>query len=183
MTNDMGLTPTDFDGLPGAPLTQAEIDAAVAAVRTAAGWHIAPERDETLTLDVDCWERTLRLPTKQLASVDEVRDTKLSTVIAATTYEVSVAKGAVRKCGGVWPHGYGRLEVDLTHGYATVPADLLPVFAETVVLSRRDQTADSLTAGPFGVTYSGQDVASRTVNPLSTASVLERYSLFQMGAA
>jgi hypothetical protein len=183
MTNDMSLTPTDFDGLPGAPFTQAEIDAAVTALRSAAGWHIAPEQDDTVTLDVDCWEHTLRLPTKHLVSVEEIRDTKLTTVIADTTYKVSTTKGAVRKNCGMWPHGYGRLEVDITHGYAEVPADLLPVIAEAITTARRDQTATQYGAGPFSVGYSAQDVASRTVNPLSSAAVLERYSLFQMGMA
>jgi hypothetical protein len=184
MSNDMGLVPVDLEGLPGSPFTQAEIDAAVAALRSAAGWHIAPERTDTIELDVECMECTLRLPTKKLVAVVEITDTELDTVIASSTYRVSTEKNAVHKRGyGWWPHGYARLEVEFTHGYTTVPADLLPLFAEAMSTARRDQTANTFGAGPFSVSYGGQDITNRTLNPLSTAAVLERYSLFQMGMA
>jgi hypothetical protein len=181
VTNGMGLTPTDFGGLPGAPFTQDEIDAAVAAVQGAARWHISPEQQDTIALDVQSWERVLRLPTRHLVSVDEIRDTYTSTVIDPGLYRVSVEFPKILRRCGVWPCGYGRIEVDITHGYDEVPKDLLPVIAESALLDRRDQTVSSETQGPFSIGYS--DSGSRTANPLSTGSVLERYSYGQPGMA
>lgn len=181
--NSMGLTPTDLTGFPGAPFTQAEVDAAVVTVQNAAKWHIAPEIEDTIVLDVQCLEPVLRLPTRHLVSVDEIRDADSDTVLAAATYRVSAPDiGQVRKKFGYWPGGYGRVEVDFTHGFEDVPKDLLGVLAQAAVMSRRDQTAKSQTAGPFSVAF---DIAfgSTDTNPLSSGAVFTRYALWQPGIA
>src|SRR5687768_6144896 len=115
MANEMGLQPADLEHLPGAPFSQDEVDAAVDSVRLAAGWHIAPQRSDTIVLDVTHCDSWLRLPTLALASVDAVRDTDTDTVIAADRYRVSRSLAQVRKRSGYWPAGYGRVEVDITH--------------------------------------------------------------------
>lgn len=174
------LEPDDFAYLPGAPFTQDELDTALAVVRGAAGWHIAPEIEETVVVDVPRFDRVLRLPTLCLVSVDEVRDADTSTVIDSSLYRVSFPQAALRRRTGCWPRGYSRVEVDITHGYPTLPTDLYPVVAEAATIARRDQTIKSTSAGPFSVGW-GADVDSLTANPLSTGSVMARYSLARPG--
>ncbi|MGV7681589.1 hypothetical protein PJH60_23325 [Mycobacterium kansasii] len=180
MANEMGLVPADLAGHPGAPFTQDEVDAAVVAVRNAARWHISPEVSSVVTLDVECREPVLRLPTKHLVSVTEVRDVDLDEVISADLYRVSRSEGWVRAKYGYWPYGYERMRVTFVHGYDNVPTDLLPVLAESAKLGRRDQTATELTAGPYNVDYE-VDRAVALANPLSTASVLARYTMWESG--
>lgn len=180
----MGLAPEDLAAQVGAPFTQDEIDGAVLTVRNAARWHIAPEVSEIITLDVRWGETYFRLPTRYLVSVDSVYDTYRSATIDSSHYRTSFELAKVHRRGGCgWPHGIGRLQVAIHHGYSDVPLDLLPVFAEAARASRRDQSATQFGAGPFRVAYGGQTVDTRTVDPLSTAAVLERYSLFQIGFA
>lgn len=181
MSNDMGLTPSDLTGLPGSPFTQGEVDRAVASVRGAARWRIALQAQETVTVDVERCQRILRLPTAFLVSVDEVKDTDTSTVIAASTYRVSLTECAVETKCGYWPQGWGRVTVKMTHGYSSVPDDLIPVFAEAANMERRDQLIKSQNAGPFSVAF-GTD-AQLMANPTSTASVLDRYSFLDTGLA
>ncbi|WP_217901216.1 hypothetical protein [Mycobacterium marinum] len=182
MSNSWGLEPDDMAHLFGAPFTQDQIDSAVTTLVNAAKWHIVPEQEDTVTLDVQCWESLLRLPTRHLVSVDEIRDADTATVIDADRYRVSLDLGQVRHRTSYWPSGYGRVEVDFTHGWDTVPADLLPLLAEAALLSRRDQTAKQLGAGPmsaaFDISLGGSDT-----NPLSTRAVFDRYRLWQPGIA
>lgn len=178
MANGMELEPDDLAHLPGAPFTQGEIDAAVATVQSAAGWHIAPlVEDQTVVLDVVSGESWLRLPTRKLVSVSEVRDTDTDEVIASSRYRVSFDRGQIVRKTGFWPCGYGRVEVDFTHGYATVPADLLTVIGEAAITSRRDQSVRQQEAGVFSVTY-GAGGAAMTGSPLSSGSAFQRYSLW-----
>ncbi|MGV7794910.1 hypothetical protein PJN28_23790 [Mycobacterium kansasii] len=180
MANGMGLVPADLEGQLGAPFTQDEVDAAVVAVRNAARWHISPEASSVVTLDVECREPVLRLPTKHLVSVTEVRDVDLDEVISADLYRVSLSEGWVRAKYGYWPDGYGRMRVTFVHGYDDVPTDLLPVLAESAQLGRRDQTASAVGAGPYNVAYV-VDRAVALANPLSTARVLAWYTVWESG--
>lgn len=183
--NDLA-DPSDLTGLPGAPFTQAETDAAVAAVRAAAGWHIAPTRvDTAVVLSVGYCQTLLRLPTRKLVSVEQIRDVlgeagsgDDGAVIDDTTYRIVASRNAVLKTSGYWPSGLDSVEVDYTHGYDETPADLLPVIAEAAALIRRDASARTLTAGPFTLQIGG------TTNlPLTTLDTLDRYRLVELGAA
>lgn len=173
---------SDLTHLLGAPFTDDEVDAAVATVRSAVEWHISPERSETVTLDVQCGTTVLRLPTRRLVSVEEIRDVDTDTAISASTYRVSAALGQVAKKGGWWPAGYGRLTVEFTHGYSEVPADLFPLLAESVRTNRRDQSVKTLESLDFQEGF-GAGGASLTSNPIGTGGVLERYRLWQPGIA
>src|SRR5690606_10260708 len=110
MANDM-LTPADLAHLVGAPLTDAEVDAAVGALRTALGWHVAPVRTETVLLDVTWAEDTLRLPTRKLEAVDAVRDVERGVAVDPARYRVSHTRARVRRRGGYWPHGFEAVSV------------------------------------------------------------------------
>lgn len=153
MSNTL-IDPSDLVGFPGAPFSDAEVDAAAAAIRGAAGWHIAPVEVETsVPLDVAPAEPVLRLPTRKLVSVEAVRDADSATLIAATSYRVSRARGRVRRTGGYWPSGYERVEVDFTHGYDDLPLDLLPIVAQVALLARRDSTIQSVRVDDASVSF------------------------------
>lgn len=167
----------DLGPFPGAPFSAAEVDAAVAAVRNAVGWHVAPVRDDVMVLSPD-GHRLLRLPTLRLLAVSEIRDVVSDIVIDASTYRLIASRNAVLKTSGWWPHGLDRIEVDCRHGFDECPADLLPVIAEAAVWGRREQGATTLTAGPFSM-----QLSSTADVPLSAAETLDTYRLWQLGAA
>lgn len=171
MTNDLAA-PADLTHLPGAPFTDAEVDAAVASVREAAGWHIAPVRAETATLDVTCYDRWLRLPTRQLVSVTAVRNADTAEVVDPASYRVSRKLAQVKR-DRYWPSGYEAIEVDMTHGYAETPADLFPVIAEAANLARRDQSIRSVQIDDFQQQFFAGGSAAAT----GTSQTLARYSL------
>lgn len=164
--------------LPGAPFTDEEVAAAVAVVQAAVGWHIAPEQQETVTVSVGYSEQLLRLPTRKLVSVEEIRDADLDTTIDDATYRVLTTVNQVLKTTGYWPPGYERVEVDMTHGYEAWPLDLLPVIAEVASTNRRDQTVRAQSAGVFTVAY-----GSTQTGAVGTSAALDRYLLNQPGMA
>lgn len=159
MTNDL-VGPDDLAHLPGAPFTDAEVDSAAAALRKAAGWHIAPVRSETVALDIVPAEPVLRLPTRQLVSVTAVRRTSDATVYATTQYETSKRLARIRRRSSYWPCGYEAVEVDMTHGYTTCPPDLLPVIAQCAVLARRDTTVRTVAVDDASTTYTSSGVTA-----------------------
>lgn len=93
--------------------------AAISEVRGYCGWHIAPQRTETLTLDGSGLSALL-LPTMQVADVAQVIET--GSTLAPGTFEWS-AKGMLRKRSG-WTDRWRGIEVTLTHGYAEAPAEI-----------------------------------------------------------
>lgn len=180
MANDM-LTPGDLAYLPGAPFTEAEVDAAVAAIRAAAGWHIAPVRVEVgVPLDVVCAEPTLRLPTRKLVSVEAVRNADTAALIGADRYRVSHERGRIRRRSGFWPAGYEAVEVDFTHGYTECPAELKAVVAQQIRDTRRDTAVRSVRVDDASVDYSSTTstpIPSTTIYDLAGYQVLRRYAL------
>jgi hypothetical protein len=173
MANDL-VDASALSYLPGAPFTEGEVDAAVAAVRAAFEWHIAPENQDTVVFDIGHCQTRLVLPTRHLVTVDEIR--VAGDVV--TGYEVSTRLGQVIKKSGYWKQGLGTVEVDFTHGYETIPLDLLPVVAATATSQRllavrapvRDNNPADVGEGVGG------DVVSASPALLGCDAV-ERYSL------
>lgn len=112
-------------------------------VRTFCRWHIAPAVRETVTLD-GSEGHVLFLPTHRLTVLHSIT----SDGKAVTDPEWSQA-GMVR---GSWSHKFRSLVVDMTHGHATCPDDVLRVVR---VLAKRVPTLGlkSKTAGPFSESY------------------------------
>lgn len=177
--SELLVIPDDLAGLPGAPFTQDEIDAAIEAVRAAAGWHIAPQRaDVDVPLDVPLRDPVLRLPTRALVSVQEVRNATTGAVVPADRYRVSRALGRIRRRSGFWPCGYEAIEVDFTHGLEKWPADLLALVGQYVMAARRDPTMQSVRVDDGSVTYfPGGEVAD--VTRPGAVGALARYRLPQ----
>lgn len=137
--------PADLADFPGAPFADAIVDAAVGSVRREAGWHIAPTVTETLTVD-SRGGRWLMLPTMNLTAVTAVRDISGDTPETLTGWKFKRAGmlylATGWKCDAV-------IEVDVTHGYATPPAELLSVIAERCQAITLDKTIAQEAKGPF----------------------------------
>jgi hypothetical protein len=167
MTNTLAA-PTDLADFPGAPFSDALVDSAVSAVRGEAGWHIAPAVTETVTV-VSEGGTVLLVPSLRVTAVTEVRDVSGDTPEALT--------GWVLRRSGILERGYGwpkrhAIEVDLTHGYAETPPELLPV------LARRANDARASSAGQ--VRLGSLSVGTTSVGTAVTAAdeaVVRRYSL------
>lgn len=173
MSNDLVPDLSDMDHLPGAPFTDTQLDGAVAAVRLAAGWHIAPQRTETIALDVNWPTRWLALPTRKLVSVTEVRDADTGEVVDPVHYRVSHDLATLRLRYS-WPVGYEAVEVDLVHGYDECPPELLPVIAGAVTQQGRDQTIRQVQIDDFQQSFVTNTASG---GPLSNAAILDAYSL------
>lgn len=179
MSNDMV---SDLDDFPGAPFTDAQIDGAVAALRSAVRWHIAPVRSETVVLDVQRWERWLRLPTRHLVSVVEIRNAETGDVIDSDTYRVSTRLDMVKSSSGYWPCGYGAVEIDITHGYSTTPADVLAVLAAAAALGRQDATVRQVSVDDFTTIRNNDAVQAMVLASLDSSYFLTE-SLYGLGIA
>lgn len=103
---------------------QMALDAASAEIRGYCGWTISAETDIQADLDVSCTRRVLLLPSLMVTAVTSV--TEDGTVLATTDYSWSSA-GMLRRESGCWTEGYGKVSVVFSHGYATVPDDVVQV--------------------------------------------------------
>ena len=134
------VDPADLADYPGAPFTQAVVDSAVAALRGDCGWHVAPVLTETVTVDGSDTQ-TLFLPTLKLVSVSAVRDVTRTTPVAVTGWRMVRAGRLIRVAG--WPCGPDAVEVDLVHGYADTPAELLAAVAHYCQAQRVDSNVST----------------------------------------
>lgn len=178
MSNDLIPDVTALGHLPGAPFTQEEVDAAVASLRAEVGWHVAPVRAETVALDVTRGERWLRIPTAKLLTVVEVRDMTgaLPVAFLPTDYTVSRKLAQVQREWAYWPAGFEAVEVDVTHGYESVPLDLLEVVAGMASGGRGGLGGVSqVTSGAHSVSFEPSSVA--------TVTALDRYRILDFGFA
>lgn len=117
---DHGITTEQFPA--EAKITQAHIDGAVATVRRLAGWHIWPEREETLKVDAP-GNPMVFLPTKMLTEVH-------SLTIDGKTIDVGDldwSQDGMVWVAGLQPNRTGRprrVVAQVRHGYVG-PGDLL----------------------------------------------------------
>lgn len=181
MSNTLA-SPEDLAYLPGAPFSEVEVDAACAAIRTAARWHIAPQVSETISLDVTPCDRWLRLPTGSLVGVAAVRDADTAEIVDPSTYRVSRALGQVKR-NQPWPSGYERVEVDLVHGFQETPADLFPIIAQAITLGRRDPTVQATSIDDYSVTYASGSASTKALAALLGDYALDDAALYGMGIA
>ena len=170
MTNDL-VSPSDLTGFPGAPFSDDVVDAAVASLRAYAGWHIAPSRTETLTVDSDGGDR-LTLPSLHVTAVTEVRNVySADSPSEITGFRWAKAGILALYCG--WPCGFQSVEVDLTHGYDTVPVELLASLAAACAVGSLTGVA-SRSIGPFSESYSS---SSGSASFFSSDPAASRYAL------
>lgn len=144
-----------------APAPPSLADQAVAFVQTYCGWHVAPELDETLTLDgPGSW--ALILPTLHVASIASI--TEVGTLLVDEADYTWSEAGIVRRRSwgwdsevwvpGWWSSDYRSIVVELTHGFADWPPDLAGVIsAMTERLTENPTGLEQITVGPFSEKY------------------------------
>lgn len=116
------VTNTDMTGFPGAPYSDAVLEAAAESVRDDCGWHIAPSATETVVVEAS--GGVALLPSLRVTDVTEVRDAMTGEVLA--DWRVDKSAGVLHDLSAA----YRRVEVDFTHGYDSCPPALKPVIAE-----------------------------------------------------
>lgn len=166
MANDL-VDADELGEFPGAPFPQSRVDAAVSRLRKIAGWHIAPQLTETLTLDGST-TKLLVLPTLQLVDVVEIRDVSGTTPVVLGDWRAATAGLIKRRCG--WPWGFRAVEVDVVHGYEETPPDLFDVVAGLCQLMLTDPEVAQESLGSWSVT-------TRDALGASRAEALEDYVL------
>lgn len=157
------LVATDADRL-----LQAE-----ALVRAYCGWHIAPERTETVEVRA-AGGRSLLLPSMYVTAVESVVDN--STPLTVEIDYIWSAAGVITRAG-CW--GYDVVAVEITHGYSTVPLEVTAVVQ--ALASRAIANPGSLTSktiGPFSESYSTSSGQVATLSLLDAEKdILRRYRI------
>ena len=163
---------------------------AEAMVRTWCGWHIAPERDDTFTLD-GTGGPNLVLPTLHLTAVTSVTENGTLLDPDVPDYQWSQAGIITRVRWADWqwfdasrfdadlpgPDAWSNQDqaivVEVTHGYADVPADVTSV-VQRVAQRLVDNPAGLIqeTVGPFHNQYGTSDLLTP-----GDLAVLARYRL------
>lgn len=125
------------------PTAEERLEQAEAIVRSYCGWHIAPSREETVTLRAK-GGRSLLLPSMYVTDVTSVTDDG-SLLVFETDYlwtEAGVLERPPAGYLGYAPWGYTDVVVEFTHGYEEVPADVTAVV---------QAVAQRLTGNPGGL--------------------------------
>lgn len=165
MANDL-VQDSDVADFPGAPYGDAALDAAAAQIREKAGWHIAPSRTETVTLDGTTGSH-LVLPSRKVTSVAAVRDvTNPAAPVVLTGWRLLKASAMLER--DEWPYGIEVLEVDLTHGHTDCPPDLFPLAAAVARSLTSDAAVSREKTGPFEREFADSaEVAAAAANAWS----------------
>ncbi len=162
------VSATDLDPYPGAPFDQRIVDMAAAKLRLEVGWHIAPELTETRK--VDSWgTSTLLLPTLHLVDVTAVRDVTGDAPEVIEGWKKS-DEGILTLASG-WPFGLEAVEVDMVHGYATTPLELLPVLADIARSATSDPRVTQERLGNWSRTFRS------SLSGTDTGTAAELYSI------
>lgn len=126
MTAPTDLLEAARDRLADYPDAEAQLDAALAAVRRYCGWHIFPEVTETLLVDGSGGAQ-LHLPTLRIVDLHEVRE--LAGDSWATSTVTWSSAGMLRKRHGRFTDEWRGVEVALTHGFAEA-ADVVKIVGD-----------------------------------------------------
>lgn len=150
MTNTLIPDPAVLEGFPGYPFPESILDSAVASLRQLLGWSVAPVEITTLLLDHDGGPELI-LPSRRVVDVTAVRDEDGTPI---TGWKLTAHATLV---GPRWPTGPAAVEVDIEHGYDTIPPDLLPSLASAMQVTRRSLGAVMESAQPFMVQYAAPE--------------------------
>lgn len=121
-------TVDDWPVYAGGPVpqdAQALLDAASQNIVDYCGWPIGPHTVEGEEYDGE-GQRVLTLHAFAVASVDEVRVD--GTPVSG--WRLSRRYGQLERTSGVWPAGFGRIEVDYMAGFDPVPPNLVKLTVE-----------------------------------------------------
>ena len=162
-TGSSVIAPEDLEGLPGAPFTQASIDAAVAAIVADCGWHIAPVKQSKV--QVPGGSSLIMLPSLHVTDVVSVKDMESGRELTGFVW---LEKGMIYLRGNA-PRF---VEVVFEHGFDEFPEDLRGVVAAlaSVVKQGGRITAESLSG--HSISIDASEAASSVQDP-----ILARYTV------
>lgn len=157
-----------YAGSPAPEDAQALLDAASQNIIDYCEWPIGPHTVQAEEYDGE-GQRVLTLHAFAVASVDEVRVDGAP----VSGWRLSRRYGQLQRIGGVWPAGFGRIQVDYTAGFNPIPPNLVKLCVELAVKA---------TAVPLDVTSETMDrrtirYREATVVTGLDAAALERYRL------
>lgn len=144
------------------------LDGVIAAVRSYCGWHVAPAYVETFVVDGP-GGTVLALPTLRLNDVTSITENDVVLTVADIEWS---RDGTLRK--GRWTTRYRGVTVVASHGYATVPADLVAVVLDAVsraVSVPAGQVAEKFGPFEYGGSQGGVQFFEHEL------AVLDRYRL------
>ena len=167
---DAGQLTSYRDGDPTLLLAAAE-----AAVRAYCGWHIAPVRTDTVTVD-GSGAQVLPLPTMALRNVESVDENGQPVTLADMQWSAS---GFLHRPVG-WTSNLRGVEVTFSHGYDDVPLEVQAVVLS--VAARAAASPDGITrtqVGSVSVSFSqsATNVAGGVALLDHERDVLDRYRL------
>lgn len=158
--------------LSGDKLTDENVALAWETIQDECGWHIAPEKEQTVTLDTfgGC---AVRLPSLHVVDVSKV---VLDGVDITGDVEWSTA-GLLRFKSRykAFPNGYRRLVVTMRHGYAEMPSGLKGVVRAKAASS--DAQPKQLMAGAFLVINDAETTSGVVGLSESMLLRIDKYSL------
>jgi hypothetical protein len=125
------------------------LDQAESVVRDHCGWHIAPSRTDTVRIYGAPLGTPILLPSMYVTGIVSVTDQ--GTLVDPTLYDFEQAGILRRTDGGCWASGYGAIEVEFIHGYASVPPAVTRVVQSVAALLPNG--LKSKQAGPFSESY------------------------------
>jgi hypothetical protein len=155
--------------------TEAErLEQAEALVRAYCGWHIAPSREETVTLR-GVQRAMMFLPSLYVTAIESVTDD--GTALTVEDDYIWSVVGVLTRVG-YW--STGEVEVSFTHGYADPPAEVTAVVQ--AVAQRAVDNPGSLVReqrGPFAETHSqtGSNQSIPLVLLDAEKDILRRYRI------
>lgn len=130
----------DLTGYPGAPFSKALVSEAADAIRTQAGWHIAPEVQETVEVYTG-GARLAVLPSLRIKSVSEVRDAVSGRVIDGWRLRKDAC---VLTSASSFPDS---IEVDMVHGHEKCPPAVVGLVVSRVQDGKRGRIRREALAG------------------------------------
>lgn len=166
-------TTTDLGNVLGREIAEddevalAALDAATEIVRAAIGQHIEQVANDEITLD-GSGTRVLLLPEIPVSAVAAVSID--GEALTGDDYQWS-ANGYLRRTGNmIWPADLRNVEVEYTHGYATIPGPIAVVTARLAArMMETSVSAKQESIGAYSVTY-----ASNTLQA-DELVILDRY--------
>lgn len=158
------ITDDDLQDFPGAPFPSDVVSAVNAAIRQEAGWHIAPVLRETMTVQTR-GSTTVWLPTFVIDKVHSVTD-------AVTGAELDGFVTLTRTGNLVFPKRKRLplyITIDLSHGYAKCPEDLLLFAAQRAQMATIGMTRQE--------SLGSRSISLGSTMGVETSSVVARHKL------
>jgi hypothetical protein len=162
-----------YDSLVAGPVSfQAQADQAI---RDYCGWHIAPTTTETVTVD-GSGLATLFLPSLHVLAVSAVLDAGVA-LVQDLDYWLRPGGVLVRSNLVGWTGRLGGVQMEITHGFAEVPADLVGVATDLAGRLELGAAGGVVTSGGFALSGLNQGLDAIFSAGSYEATVLNHYRI------